>query len=116
MPMSGGLPSARRRLPSERRRGRPAIWRTGPGISISCGLVVGSEADDVLGRRALLALDDVELDALTLGEVLEPRALDRRMVDETVLLAILAGDESEALRLVEPLDRAFGTHVLPAPS
>src|SRR6476620_1572786 len=35
-------------------KGRPAIWRTGPGIDSK---VLGSDADDVLGRRALLALD-----------------------------------------------------------
>src|SRR4030095_13513948 len=75
--------------------------------------MMDSDADDVLRRRPLLALDDVELDLLALGQVLEPAALARGWMNETVLLSVFPSDESEALRLIEPLDCAFGTHVLP---
>src|SRR5262249_45973376 len=58
------------------------------------------ELDDVLGGRALGALDDVELDALTFGERPEALALDRRVMNEAVLLSAFGRDETEALRIV----------------
>src|SRR5438874_12225125 len=61
------------------------------------------ELHDVLRRRTLLSLHDVELDALALGERLEPLRLDRGVVHEAVLLAVLRRDETEPLRVVEPL-------------
>src|SRR6185503_3045001 len=60
----------------------------------------------VLGRGALGALDDVEFDALAFGEGAEAAALDRRMVDEAILLTTLGRDEAEALRVIEPLHGA----------
>ena len=54
-----------------------------------------ADLDDVLRRRALLALDDVELDAVTLGEGLEALALDPGGADESILRAVLRGDETE---------------------
>src|SRR5512143_2147863 len=68
------------------------------------------ELGDVLSGRALLALHDVELDALAFGERLVAVALDRRMMDEAILLTILGRDEAKALRIVEPLYRAGRTH------
>src|SRR5687768_2393446 len=65
---------------------------------------------DVLRRRALLALDDVELDTLALRERAETAALDGRVVDEAILAAVLRRDEAEALLVVEPLHGAGGTH------
>src|ERR1044071_402726 len=58
---------------------------------------------DVLRRRALSTLNDVELDALAFGQRPEAAALNRRMMDEAVFLASLRRDEAEALRVVEPL-------------
>src|SRR6266536_2833218 len=71
------------------------------------------ELHHVLRRGAFLALHDVELDPLTLGQALEALTLNRRMMDEAVLLTVLGGDKAEALRIIEPLDRAGGAcHVL----
>src|SRR5690348_14188352 len=69
-----------------------------------------AELGDVLRRGALLALHDVELHPLAFGERLEALALDGRVVNEAVLLAILRGDEPEALGVIEPLHGAGGTH------
>src|SRR6266536_2757842 len=68
------------------------------------------ELGDVLSGRALLALHDVELDALAFGERLVAAALDGRMMNEAILLTILGRDEAKALRIVEPLYRAGRTH------
>src|SRR5215208_439835 len=62
-----------------------------------------ADLGDVLGCRALVALHHVELDALALGQALEAPTLDCRVMDEAVLAAILRRDESEALRVIEPL-------------
>jgi len=61
---------------------------------------------DVRRLQALRALGHVELQRLTLGERLEAVALNRGEVDEHVLAAIRLGDETKALRLVEPLHGA----------
>ncbi len=65
----------------------------------------------VLSGWAFLALDDIELNLLAFAQRLEATALDRGVVDKTVLAAVLARDESEALAVVEPLDGSLGTHV-----
>ena len=65
----------------------------------------------VLRRGTLLALYDVELDFLALGERLEAAALDRRVMYETILGATLRRDETKTLLIVEPLDCADRTHV-----
>jgi hypothetical protein len=65
---------------------------------------------NVLRRRTLLALHDVELDLLSLGERLEAAALDRRMMHEAIFLAAVRRDETETLLIVEPLDRSNRTH------
>src|SRR5947207_15679593 len=83
------------------RAGRPSPCHRASGV----GLL---QLDDVLRRGALLALDDVELDPLAFGQALEALGLDRRMMDEAVLLTVLGGDEAEALGVIEPLDRAGG--------
>ena len=49
---------------------------------------------------------DVELDPVTLVEFAHPRTLDRTDVHERVGLAVVAGNEAEALHRVEELDRA----------
>src|SRR5688572_29087493 len=65
---------------------------------------------DVFRRRSLLTLHHVELHAVALGQGLEAVALDRRVMDEAILGTAIRGDEAEALRIVEPLDYALGTH------
>jgi hypothetical protein len=55
-----------------------------------------------------LALNHVKLYGITFAKRLETRRLDRRVVDEAVLLAIVGGDEAEALLIVEPLHFASG--------
>src|SRR6185437_15255504 len=78
----------------------------GPAFFREAWSCLASELDDVLGRGALGALDDVELDALTLGEGAESVALDGRVMNEAVLLAAFGGDETKALGVVEPLHSA----------
>src|ERR1019366_2798760 len=65
---------------------------------------------DVLRRRALLALHDVEFDRVTLGERLEAAALDGAVVHEAVLLPVVGRDETEPLRVVEPLHLSGRAH------
>ena len=66
---------------------------------------VRSDRADVLRFLALSAGSDVELDALTLVERLVALALDVREVDEHIV-ALLPGDEAEALLCVEELHGA----------
>jgi hypothetical protein len=74
------------------------------------------ELDDVLSRRALLALDDVELDALAFGEGLEALRLNCGMMYEAVLLAVFWRDKTEPLRVIEPLhDTGGACHLLMTP-
>src|SRR5580765_6478056 len=70
-----------------------------------------AQSHHVLGGGTLLPLHDVELDALALGQRLEAAALNRRVMDETILLSILGRDEAKALGVVEPLHFASRTHV-----
>jgi hypothetical protein len=62
----------------------------------------GLDDPDVLGFLALATRGHVELDALTLIEGLVTRPLDVGEVDEHVV-ALLTGDEAEALLVVEEL-------------
>src|SRR5262249_40686349 len=64
----------------------------------------GSRATHVRRLKALRTLRDVEVHTLSLGERLEALALNGGEVYEDVL-ATLLGDETETLRVVEPLDR-----------
>src|SRR6266550_4249882 len=65
----------------QRKRRRPVGWRR----SFLAEPPSSLELDDVLRRRALLALDDVELNALAFGQRLESVRLDRGVVNEAVL-------------------------------
>src|SRR5262250_1614749 len=62
-----------------------------------------AELLDLRRARALLAVDDLELDAGALGERAVAVALDVRVVHEQVA-TVLGRDEAEALRVVEPLN------------
>src|SRR5512133_1543939 len=63
--------------------------------------------------QALIALHDVELDLLTLGQRLVAFPCNRREVDEDVFAAF-ALDEAVALLVREPLDGALGQNLLPS--
>src|SRR3954469_7944878 len=65
----------------------------------------GDDADQV-GLRSLLALGDLELDALVLLEAAIAVRLDRAVVHEDVR-AVVGLDEAVALFAVEPLDDAL---------
>ena len=62
-----------------------------------------SDYANVLGLRALLALRDVELDALVLIEATKAARRDGPEMDEHVGTATIRGDETETLVRVEPL-------------
>src|SRR5262245_27712267 len=57
---------------------------------------------DLGGLKTFGAARHLELDAITLGEALEPLSLDGAEVYEHVLAALLR-DDAKALRVVEPL-------------
>src|SRR5258708_15014001 len=88
----------RSRKPEKRKRRPPKRAPLGPTVPRWL-----RELDDVLRRRALLALHDVELDALAFGERLEALRLDSGVMHEAVLLAVFGRDETKPLRVVEPL-------------
>ena len=90
-------------------RDRAAAGCTAPPVA---PVAAGSARDpgDVLGSRALLPLDQIEFNRLTLRERLESVALDGGVVDEAVALSVRRGDEAKALGVVEPLHRSGGPH------
>src|SRR5712664_3075404 len=72
---------------------------------------------DVLRRRTLLGLHDLELHALAFGQRFESFSLNRCVMHEAVLAAVLGCDEPEALGIVEPLHGTGDTfHLFVAPS
>src|SRR5581483_3914372 len=74
----------------------------------------GSASGDlahVFGRWSLLTLNEVELHGFTLGERLEAATRDGAVVDKAVLVPSVWRDESEPLRVIEPLHFAGRTHV-----
>lgn len=66
-------------------------------------LLVELDRADLGGLRTLLAVLDLELHLLALGQAAEALGRDGGVVAEHVLAAVLGGDEAEALRVVEPL-------------
>src|SRR5689334_18631976 len=89
--------------------GAPPLLRRGPGRVIR-----RSDGSNVLRLRALGALRHVELDLLVLVEGLVALRLDRRVVHEDVVAAVLLRNEAETLLGVEPLHGAL-SHVLVTP-
>src|SRR6185295_10710527 len=89
----------------------PGLVQSGPVPMLrSASRDLGAELGDVLSRRALLTLHDVELDTLALSQRLEAVAVDGGVVNEAILLSVLRGDEAKTLGVVEPLHFAGGTH------
>jgi hypothetical protein len=66
------------------------------------------ENDDVRGLQALGTLGHVERDFRAFLKAAESVALDRAEMHEDVI-AGAAGDESETLRIVEPLDNTIAS-------
>jgi hypothetical protein len=64
------------------------------------------KADNCIRLRALLALNDVELDLVAFLERFVSIQLDCRVVDEYIW-PVFASDESVALGVVKPLDLPF---------
>src|SRR5580698_7560389 len=62
---------------------------------------------NVLSLQALGSTNDVELNALCFLKAAEAVGVDRREVDEDVLVVAIAGDKTEALGVVEPLDNTL---------
>src|SRR5690242_9145810 len=60
---------------------------------------------DARSLGALGAIGDLELHALAFLQAAEALGVDGREVDEHVLPTVLGRDETEALGVVEPLDR-----------
>src|SRR5207248_8117812 len=85
----------------------PKRERAPSGARIPIGSGKGLARLDVRSLQALVALHDLELDLLTLGQRLVAFPCNRREVDEDVLPA-LALDEAIALLVREPLDGALG--------
>src|SRR6185503_15322327 len=69
---------------------------------------------DVRCRRTLLALRHVEGDLLAVLQRLIARTLDRAVVAEKILAAVIRGNEAEAFGVVEPLYGAC-SHVCSLP-
>src|SRR5688572_2065021 len=69
---------------------------------------------DLRSGRALLALRRFEFHGLSFFERLVAVHLDLGVMGEQILAAILRRDESEALRVVEPLHGAFSHFQLPS--
>src|SRR5688500_10224312 len=93
-----------------------------PGPSLGSRTVAADAASGMtpLGRadlrsgRALLALRRFEFHGLSFFERLVAVHLDLGVMGEQILAAILRRDESEALRVVEPLHGAFSHFQLPS--
>src|SRR3954470_23672687 len=96
----------------------PPSWARPPrrrfGQVPGSAFVRESDGANVLRLRALGALRDVELDLLVLVQGLVALGLDRRVVHEDVVAAVLLRNEAEALLRVEPLNSAL-SHVLDTP-
>src|SRR5882762_2957262 len=65
---------------------------------------------DRLGAFALLVRFDLECDALSFGQVLQPRPLHCRDVNEHIAAAVIGLDEAIATFSVEELDRTSHGH------
>src|SRR5690606_4736955 len=87
--------------------GAPTPKDAGPSYVVR----VRSGGNDVLGRRALLPLRDVEGHLLALEELAETLGGDVRVVGEHVSAATVLLDEAETLFRVEPL-HGSSSHVI----
>src|SRR5262249_38518187 len=95
-------------MPHSKKRAEPIVIGPAPDFTGNCRTESGlaPDLDDVFGRGAFGALDDVELDALALGERAEALTRDGRAMNEAIIMFALCGDEPKALGVIEPLHRA----------
>jgi len=93
-----------------RKNGATLVTQSGPDFTALCLRVGSTNLRYVLGGGTLLALHDVELDLLAFGQRLEAATVDGGVVNETILLSVLRGNESKTLCIVEPLHSSGGTH------
>src|SRR5207237_9004534 len=104
-----GSPQQMREAPAHLAAGRRRAETDGPGLRCrKATSLSGPDWDHVLGARALLTLDDLELDLRALLERAVSLGLDVRVVHEQILTGVRR-DEPEALGVVEPLHGA-GSH------
>src|SRR5690554_2321971 len=90
------------RPPAPRRR--PAQKKAPPERGLkSCLSGFSGDRLDPGGLRALRALGDFVLDALSLLQAAEALGVDRRIMDEHIRAAVFRRDEPEPLGVVEPL-------------
>src|SRR5690606_20951436 len=113
----GGRGGTRRPAPFRGGRGRAGSGKTSGGPPSGertpakfRGLETPLGQSDVLGLRALGALDGIEPDRLALGQLTVAGRLDVGVVREDVGAAAVLLDEAEALFRAEPLDRT-GRHI-----
>jgi len=78
---------------ANKKRGRPGLVQIGPALFIlrSASYDLSAELGDVFSRGALLALHDVEFNALALSQRLEAVALNGGVMNEAILLSVLGG-------------------------
>ena len=93
-----------------RKNGATLVSQSGPDFTALCLRVGSTNLRYVLGGGTLLALHDVELDLLAFGQRLEAATIDGGVVNETILLSVLRGNESKTLCIVEPLHSSGGAH------
>jgi hypothetical protein len=86
------------------RCGRPVC--TGRPFGSTNDLGYFPNSSNGIGLRALLSLDDVEFDFVTLLEALVSIELNRAVVNKHVG-AVIPANKTITLRVVEPLDFAF---------
>src|ERR1700686_1412934 len=70
----------------------------------------GNHQVDRLGPFALFVRFDLECDALSFGQILQPRALHRGDVNEHIAAAVIGLDEAIASFSIEELDRTSHGH------
>ena len=88
------------RKPKGQKARGPASCETGPHKSTTRAL---ADRSNVRGLEALRTLDGVELHFLTFRQGAEAIPLNRGVMTENVLTPIVLGNETEALRIIEPL-------------
>src|ERR1700730_15303637 len=81
-----------------------------PGMTLKMGALGRNHEIDRLGAFALFVRFDLECDALSFGQVLQPGSLHGRDVDENIATAVVGLDKAVAAFSVEELDRSSHGH------
>src|SRR5689334_17793533 len=91
--------------------GRPHPRTPACLLAFPSGALAHDHLAHILRGRPLLALDQIKLDRVALGERLEPIPLNGAVVDEAVLVTAVRCDETKPLGVIEPLHLSSRTHV-----